>query len=54
MTYEQMKDLKPEACKRACGVHSQICEKCCMSSGSMGRGKSSQDALQSSRWRISS
>ncbi len=27
MTYEQIKDLKPEDFKRACGVHSQIFDK---------------------------
>jgi hypothetical protein len=26
MTYEQLKDLKPGACKRACGVHRQTFE----------------------------
>jgi len=26
MTYERMKDLKPQDCKRACGVHPQTCE----------------------------
>jgi hypothetical protein len=27
MTYEHIKNLKPEDCKRACGVHPQTFEK---------------------------
>jgi hypothetical protein len=54
MTYEQIKDFKPDDCKRACGVHPQTFAKMLHVLQENVQKKIKPDVLQSSRWRISS